>query len=117
MSKRIVVTNYVTNDSILAYPEHCIAEGYTFLKDDALATLVDGRKIIKAGTLYEFTRTLADGTTEVDSIGVVRYDVDVTDGDTEGAVIRHGWIRSDLVPADQIPTAAQMALMPMIEYV
>lgn len=110
MAVRFVEKNYVSEPDIVAFPEHCLSIGYTFLKDDAKAVVEDGRKIVKAGTIYDYTDSNGNSCT-----GIVRHSYDVTDGDQYGAIVRHGWIRTDLMPT--APSTAEMAKMPMIEFV
>lgn len=102
--------NYATEDTIVAFPEHCIAVGHTFEKDDAASVVVDGRKLVKAGTIVTYTDDNGDTKT-----GVVRYTVDVTDGNADSAIIRHGWIRTNKMPV--APTSAEKQAMPQIEFV
>jgi hypothetical protein len=110
MAVRFTEVNYATEPDIIAFPEHCISIGYTFLKDDAKAVAEDGRKLLKAGTIYEYTDSNGNTCT-----GIVRHTYDVTDGDQYGAIVRHGWVRTDLMPVK--PTTSDMAKMPMIEFV
>lgn len=108
---RFIKNNYGTQDSIVAFPEHLISVGHTFDPTDAKAvTLDDGRKVIQAGTIYDYTDDNGDTKT-----GVVLYEVDVTYGSMKGAIVRHGWIRTDKLPA--APTANQKSAMPLIEFV
>jgi len=103
-------TNYTTEADIIAFPEHVLSIAFTFEKDDAAATTVDGRKIVKAGTIYTYTDSNGDTKT-----GIVRKSVDVTDGNQMGAIVRHGWVRTNLMPTAPNPT--QKAAMPLIEFV
>ncbi len=107
---RFVKQNYSTEPSIVAFPEHILSVGHTFEKDDAASVVVDGRKIVKAGTIVTYTDDNGDTKT-----GVVLYSVDVTDGNQMGAIVRHGWIRTDKMPV--APTSAQKTAMPQIEFV
>jgi len=65
---------------------------------------VDGRTIVKAGTLIGGGFTEAyNGVAEVNTEapeGVNLYDVDTTDGAAEGAVVLFGFINTDVVDGD-----------------
>lgn len=93
--------------NILATPDHYVAFAHTFERDDAAAVTEDGRKVIKAGTIYP--------SNDADAIGVVFQDVDVTDGDQEGALIRHGFILVDKLPT--APDAAAITKLKLIDFV
>lgn len=94
---------------ILAIPDHYVALGFKHAKATSgtpgLATLVDGRYIVKAGTIYPKNDATA--------IGVVLNDYDVTDGDEMMAVVVHGFIKKAALPA-----APNVAVnIPMIKFV
>ena len=95
---------------ILAIPDHYVALGFRHAKADAvttgLATLVDGRYVVKAGTIYPAN--------DVTAIGVVLNDYDVTDGDAMMAVVVHGFIKVAALPA--VPAAAAVAVLPQITF-
>lgn len=80
---------------ILAIPDHYVALGFTHAKATAgtpgNAVLVDGRYIVKAGTIYPANNATA--------IGIVLNDYDVTDGDQAMAVVVHGFIKTAALPA------------------
>ena len=81
-----------TSKNSLAFPDHSVAIPVKFDKVAAIAkTTEDCRKIVEAGTVYPANNNTA--------IGVVMYDCDVTRGDANGAVIIHGFIRKDKMPA------------------
>jgi len=94
---------------ILAIPDHYVALGFKHEKADAanpgIAVLEDGRYIVKAGTFYPANNATA--------IGVVLNDYDVTDGDAMMAVVIHGFIKKEALPAE--PDAA--VDIPMIKFV
>ena len=94
---------------ILAIPNHYVALGFKHAKADAntpgLATLVDGRYVVKAGTFYPANDATA--------IGVVLNDYDVTDGDAMMAVVMHGFVKKEALP--EAPNAA--VNIPMIKFV
>ena len=106
MTVKFIKEDYGNTKEILMFPDHYVAFAHTFLKDDAASTLVGGRKIIKAGTIYP-----ANGAT---AKGVVMYDVDVTDGDQSGAIIVHGFIKQSAIPAEPSPEAK--AALPLIKF-
>ncbi len=91
MAMTLVTNKYTTTKQILMFPDHKVAFAHTFKKDDAAATTVGSRKIIKAGTIYP--------TNDSSAIGVVENDLDVTDGDKAGALIIHGFINTKKIPA------------------
>lgn len=80
---------------ILAIPDHYVALGFIHEKATAvlpgISTLVDGKYIVKAGTFYPANDATA--------IGVVLNDYDVTDGDAMMAVVIHGFIKQEALPA------------------
>lgn len=94
---------------ILAIPDHYVALGFKHERATAdtpgLATLVDGRYVVKAGTFYPANDATA--------IGVVLNDYDVTDGDAMMAVVMHGFIKLAALP--EAPDAA--VEIPMIKFV
>lgn len=96
---------------ILATPDHYVALGFKHAKADAatpgLATLVDGRYVVKAGTIYPANDSTA--------VGVVLNDYDVTDGDAMMAVVIHGFIKTAALPA--VPTAEAVAALKQIQFV
>ena len=88
------------------FPDHYVSVAHTFLKDDAAATTVDGRKIIKAGTIYPANDATAKG--------VVWADYDVTDGDVSGALVIHGFVKTAAIPA--APSTEAKAALPMVAF-
>ena len=74
------------------------------MKNDAAATTVDGKKIIKAGTIYPANDATA--------VGVVWADYDVTNGDVTGALIIHGFVKKAALPAAPNDTVK----LPMIAF-
>ena len=97
---------FVTGKQILVFPDHYVSVAHTFLKDDAAATAVDGRKVIKAGTIYPANDATAKG--------VVWADYDVTDGDVTGALIIHGFVKSAALPV--APSATAKTALPMVAF-
>lgn len=73
---------------------------YTFAKTFATAVTENGRKIIKAGTIYPANDATA--------VGIVFQDVDITDGDRPEALMVAGHYYSDKLsasPASAVTTA------------
>ena len=97
---------FVTGKQILVFPDHYVSVAHTFLKDDAAAVTVDGRKVIKAGTIYPTNGSTAKG--------VVWADYDVTNGDVTGALVIHGFVKTAALPAT--PTKEAKAALPMIAF-
>ena len=95
---------------ILATPDHYVAFGYKHAKavsgSTGLATLVDGRYIVKAGTIYPANDSTA--------VGIVLNDYDVTDGDAMMAVVVHGFIKVAALPA--VPVANAVGAMKQITF-
>lgn len=98
--------DYTTGKQILVFPDHYVGVAHTFNQNDATAVTVDGRKIIKAGTIYPANDETA--------IGVVFSDMDVTDGDRTGTIIIHGFIKTAALP--QAPTPEAITALNMIKF-
>lgn len=90
----------------LQFPNHYVNMAYTFKTDDPAAKTIDGRKIIPAGTIYPANDATA--------IGVVFYDIDLTNGARTGAIMIHGFAKVHWMPA--APTAEAIAALPMIKF-
>ena len=84
--------NFLASDKYVAFT-------YTVNKNKG--ELIDGRKIVKAGTILPENNQTAKG--------VLLYDVDVTNGDTIGSLIEDGFILKDRLPV-QPDTQAVNAL-------
>lgn len=106
MTVKFIQEDYGNTKEILMFPDHYVAHAHTFLKDDAAAATVDGKKIIKAGTIYP--------SNDAKAVGVVLYDVDVTNGDESGAIVVHGFVNAKKIPAQ--PAAAALAALNMIKF-
>lgn len=91
MARLVKTTKYSNRKEILKVADHFVALKKTFKMNDEAATTVDGRKIIKAGTVYPKNDATA--------IGMVLNDVDVTEGDADGALLVHGIVDKDKIPA------------------
>ena len=98
--------DYTTGKQILVFPDHYVGLAQTFLKNDAAAATIDGRKIIKAGTIYPANDATA--------LGVVFNDVDVTNGDASGTLIVHGFIKKAALPAN--PSANAKSALKAIQF-
>lgn len=98
--------DYTTGKQILVFPDHYVGLAHTFLRNDAAAATIDGRKIIKAGTIYPANDATA--------IGVVFNDVDVTNGDASGTLIVHGFIKKAALPAN--PSANAKSALKAIQF-
>ena len=105
---------------ILAIPDHYVALGFKHAKatveTPGLATLVDGRYVVKAGTFYPANNDTA--------VGVILNDYDVTDGDAMMAVVMHGFIKTEALPAAPAASTGVAplelgteAVLPMIKFV
>ncbi len=95
---------------ILAIPDHYVALGFKHAKAVAgtlgLAVSVDGRYVVKAGTIYPAN--------DANAIGVVLNDYDVTDGDAMMAVVIHGFVKVAALPA--IPSANAISALKQITF-
>lgn len=111
MAVKMKTWSYESPKQILAIPDHYVAIGFKHAQatpDEAgLATLVNGRYIVKAGTIYPANDDTA--------IGVVLNDYDVTDGDKQMAVVIHGFIQNSKLPED--PDDEAVAALPMIKFI
>ena len=111
MAVKMKTWSYSSPKQILAIPDHYVALGFKHAQATAesagLATLENGRYIVKAGTIYPANDETA--------IGVVLNDYDVTDGDKQMAVVIHGFIQNSKLPED--PEEAAVAALPMIKFV
>lgn len=110
MTMKMKLTEYgAPAKQILAIPDHYVALGFKHAKaasgSEGLATLIDGRYVVKAGTIYPANDATA--------IGVILNDYDVTDGDQMMAVVMHGFIKKEA-----LPVAPNVAVdIPMIKFV
>lgn len=103
----VIQNEYTSAKQILMFPDHYVAVPQKFTKNDAaVTTTADGKKIVKAGTIYP--------SNDASARGVVLYDVDVTNGDANGALIVHGFIKVKALPA--VPTSAAIAALKDIQF-
>ena len=91
MSIKMKKVDYASSKQILATPDHYVAIARKLEKDSALAVTEEGRKIVKAGTIFPANDATA--------IGVILNDYDVTDGDQMAAVVIHGFVLEAKLPA------------------
>lgn len=103
--------DFTSGKGILAFPEPYVCVAHTFLKDDTAATVVNGRKILKKGTVYPANNGTA--------VGLIWDDYDVTDGDVTGAVLVEGYVKKSALPVAPESTAIaamkKITLMPLLE--
>lgn len=98
---------YGSSKGILVFPDHYVAYAQIFAKDHALAvTTSEGRKIVKAGTIFPANDATA--------VGVVLNDVDVTYGDVNAAVVIHGFVKTAALPA--VPSANAKSALKGIQF-
>lgn len=112
MSQKMKLTTYnPPTPQILAIPDHYVAIAFLHAKavqgSTGLATLVDNRYIVKAGTPYPANDATA--------VGVILNDYDVTDGDQNMAVVIHGFVKTAALPV--VPVAAAITALKMIQFV
>ncbi|MDR0914998.1 MAG: hypothetical protein LBM65_07575 [Oscillospiraceae bacterium] len=91
-----MATTYGTKNEVLMYPDNYQAFAQSFETTDATAVTQNGKKIIKAGTIWPANGAAARG--------IVFNDVDVTNGTATGAVIFEGSVLIPRLPA--VPTSA-----------
>lgn len=97
---KFTIKEYDSAKHILAIPDHYVAIARTAKKATAAGGMVvseNGRFIIKAGTVYPANDKTA--------IGLVMQDYDVTDSDASMAIIIHGFVLADRLPATLSETA------------
>ena len=111
MGMKVSQTEYgAPAKQILAIPDHYVALGFKHdiatSEAPGLSVLVDGRRVVKAGTIYPANNATA--------IGVVLNDYDVTDGDKMMAVVVHGFIKTAALPVAPSASvaASQLAASP-----
>ena len=97
---------YGSEKQILMFPNPYVCFPQKFSQDSSLATTVGNRKIIKAGTIFPAN----DGTAQ----GVVFSDLDVTEGDVNGAVLVFGFVKTSALPEE--PTSEAKAALNMIKF-
>ncbi|MDO4721426.1 MAG: hypothetical protein Q4A78_12240 [Peptostreptococcaceae bacterium] len=118
MSK-FVETNFDNRKNILKF-EPSVA--MSVLVDDTGVSAVDGKKIVPAGTPVKGkTKTVLENPNEpvikddtATAEGILLYDVDVTHGKKEGAMLLFGFV--DLTKMQTPPSAAAQKAMTMIKF-
>lgn len=106
MSMRFSQTEYGSEKQILMFPNPYVAAPQKFSQDSSLAVNVNGRKIIKAGTIYP--------SNDASALGIVFNDLDVTEGDQNGAILVFGFVKTNALPV--APTAAAKSALNMIKF-
>ena len=101
---KIRVTNYSNTKEILKY-DHFVSILASIPK--SAGTSVEGKTIVKAGTILPSNDDKA--------VGVLLYDVDVTNGDESGSIVVHGFIDKTKIPT--APDAKAITALPMIKFI
>lgn len=87
MTMKTVTNEYANKNEILQFPDDYVARPQFFDEQSTLAVKDDnGRYIIKAGTPFP--------SNDANCTGIVLNDLDVTDGDENGAVLVRGHINT-----------------------
>lgn len=86
MTMKSVSNSYANKIEILQFPDDYVARPQFFDEQSALAVKEEGRYIIKAGTPFP--------SNDANCTGIVLNDLDVTDGDENGAVLVRGHINT-----------------------
>lgn len=92
-------TNYSVRPEILA-SDHFTTQTCTVT--NAMGASVDGRTIVKAGTVFPANDATA--------VGIIVHDVDVTNGDAPAAYIDHG-----IVYSNRLPVAVDALALPVLK--
>lgn len=106
MSMKFNSTEYGSEKQILMFPNPYVAAPQKFSQDSSLAVTENGRKIIKAGTIYPANDATA--------VGIVFNDLDVTEGDQNGAIIIFGFVKTNALPV--APSKEAQAALNMIKF-
>ena len=104
----LIENSFGTRKEILMFPDDYSGFAQTFdaTTHATLVATVNGRKIIKAGTIFPANDKTAKG--------VVLYDLDVTDGSATGTVIYRGTVKVSKIPT--APSAAALKAMTQIKF-
>lgn len=88
--KKVKAKNAISGKNVWQYKtDGDVTVAITIPADKAPTADENGRKILKAGTIYPEQGEKA--------IGVLQYDVDLTNGDSENAsLIQHGAVKEDV---------------------
>lgn len=92
MTMKTVENSYANKIEILQFPDDYVARPQFFDEQSTLAVKENGRYIIKAGTPFP--------SNDANCTGIVLNDLDVTDGDENGAVLVRGHINTDRAEAN-----------------
>lgn len=109
MTMKYKTIAYDSAKHILAMPDHYVSiarKAPKATETDDMVVKEGDRFIIKAGTIYPSNDDKA--------IGVVLQDYDVTESDASMAIVLHGFIRVDRLPAN--PTNAALKNLRMIYF-
>jgi hypothetical protein len=110
MSNLFNKTKHFGKNEVLLVGDHFTSIGAFHAQANAgnpgLATLLDGRYVVKAGTIYP--------SNDANAVGVVANDYDVTDTDVNMAIITHGIIKTAALPAHASSDAK--AAMPLLSF-
>lgn len=98
--------SYGSPKGILAFPDHFVATGQLLTKDHALAANQDGKKVVKAGTIYPANDATAKG--------IILNDADVTNGDVNTALLIHGFVKTSALSV--VPSAEAIAALKGIHF-
>ncbi|MED4461855.1 hypothetical protein [Metabacillus fastidiosus] len=119
---KYVETTYTNKKTILKFPDHYVNLAIT-VNDAGVATNTEGKKIVAAGTilgggvLADQTKKAVKATTTTgvsNAEGVLFEDVDVTYGPASGALLIHGFVDLNKLPAT--PTAEEMTALKQITF-
>lgn len=102
----LYTTNYETSKGILQHPNVYEATPIMIKPADACVTAVDGRKIVKAGTIVP--------SNDAKARGVALQDYDVTDGERPVAAVYMGTINVSKLPT--APADAAKTALPRITW-
>lgn len=92
MTMKTVTNEYANKVEILQFPDDYVARPQFFDEQSKLAKKENGRYIIKAGTPFP--------SNDANCTGIVLNDLDVTDGDENGAVLVRGHINTERAEAN-----------------
>ncbi|MGX8125692.1 hypothetical protein ACWTV9_05535 [Clostridioides difficile] len=104
MASKMKITNYFSDKEILKFKDHFISVLIQVTTTTEGIETVENRKILKAGTIYPKNDATA--------IGVILWDVDVTDGDQQASLVIHGFIDKTKIPVQPDSTVE----LPLIKF-
>lgn len=119
---KFVQTDFGNKKEILKFPDHYVNLAIT-VDDTGITANADGKKIVLAGTilgggvLADESKLAVKATTAddvSDAEGVLFNDTDVTHGPASGALLIHGFVAIDKLPA--VPTAEEVAALKQITF-